>query len=104
MSGSTGGSAARPSTPEALPGHPTEQSCRWGYLESLFIDNQRRPVEALQVQQPAQMRLRFGEEPGAASQPAVSLLPIEILVLVSGYTPNSGDGVQVHVASPPDDA
>jgi hypothetical protein len=47
------------------------------------------------------MRLRFGEEPGAAGQPAVPLLPIEILVPVSGYPSNLGDGVQVHVASPP---
>jgi hypothetical protein len=47
------------------------------------------------------MRLRFGEEPGAACQPAVSLPPIEILVHVPDYTPNFGDGVQVHVTSPP---
>ena len=47
------------------------------------------------------MRLRFGEEPGAAGEPAVSLPPVEIFVAVSTYTPNFGDGVQVHVASPP---
>src|SRR5215213_1966694 len=51
--------------------------------------------ESLQIQ-PAQMRLRFGKEPGAAGQPAVSLPPIEILVPISGYKPNFGDGVQVH--------
>ena len=72
-----------------------------GYLESLFTDNQGLPVEALQVQQPAQMRLRFGEEPGAAGQPAVSFPPVEILVPVSSYTPNFGDGVQVRAATPP---
>jgi hypothetical protein len=47
------------------------------------------------------MRLRFGEEPGTACQPAVSLPPIKILVPVPGYTPNFGDGVQVHAAIPP---
>src|ERR687886_693015 len=47
------------------------------------------------------MWLRFGEEPGAACHPAISLPPIEILIPVSVYTSNFGDGVQIHVTNPP---
>ncbi|HET7269462.1 MAG TPA: hypothetical protein VFI90_00100 [Rubrobacter sp.] len=55
----------------------------------------------MQVQQSTQMRLPFGEEPGTAGQPAVSLPPLEILIPFSGYPPDVGDGVQVQLTSPP---
>ena len=56
---------------------------------------QRRPAKPVQVDQPAQVGLRFGKQPGAARQPGIAVTPGAELFAGrgAGYF---GNGVEVH--------
>ena len=73
-------------------GHQPGYFASGGNLEASIADGQRRPAEAVQIDQAAQMRLRLGEQPRAPGQPCVAVAPIERRV-AGLWTRNLSNGI-----------
>src|SRR5262249_41114554 len=68
-------------------------------LQALVRRNKGLPTQRRQVDQPSQVRLLRGIEPGSACEPGVTIAPVHAWPL--GRSPDYfGDGVEVHESRP----
>ena len=66
-----------------------------GYRKLGLRDGQRRPFQVGEIDQPAEMGLRFREQPGPAREPSIACRPNGQLIPRRRMR-NRGNGVQVH--------
>src|SRR6266446_9006428 len=65
-------------------------------LEPIAGNSEGLPFQTLQINQSPQLRLWFREEPGAASQPCVSVAPFDRVKPILPRRPDLFDGQQIH--------